>query len=198
MQLRDYEKKVFGFYLFHPVVHFRKLLKSMGVVKMTEIQNIEGVTYIIGEIISVKRRRTANNTLYAFVQVSDETGIQDMAIFSGLLNKTQDKIQEGNLVVMKIQIETTVKNSLSEKKITIQEILYLNEFLKQNSHEIKILIENKKQIHEIKNIIEKYSFESSLTRIMLEIDNNLIDTNCLIDDSIEFRNTLMNEGFKFC
>jgi DNA polymerase-3 subunit alpha len=182
------ERQVLGFYLTHPSSLLRSTLSQMNCVKIKNL--VSGICYIMCDIIVIKRKRNAQQIPYAFLQVSDETGIEDLAVFSQVLNSYNNLLTEGGLVVMKLQFD--IKNGV--RRSTLQEILTIDDFLLKHKHILKIFIKNKTQLMLLTQAIEAQKNPHGNTKILIYNNDVWIETDqsIIINDSIEFRSKLLH------
>ncbi|MCF3972513.1 DNA polymerase III subunit alpha [Paracoccus sp. EGI L200073] len=104
------EHKAIGFYLSgHPLDDYLPALKRKKVQTLAEI-SIEAaggplVTSIAGTVAARMERKSAKGTQYAFVSLSDPTGLYEVTVFSDLLNAARDRLEPGENVVLQVKVE---------------------------------------------------------------------------------------------
>ena len=104
------EHKAVGFYLSgHPLDDYLPALKRKKVQTLAEINaEAEGgplVTSIAGTVAARMERKSAKGTQYAFVSLSDPTGLYEVTVFSDLLNAARDRLEPGQNVVLQVKVE---------------------------------------------------------------------------------------------
>ncbi|SES86384.1 DNA polymerase III subunit alpha [Paracoccus homiensis] len=104
------EHKAVGFYLSgHPLDDYLPALKRKKVQTLAEISaDAAGgplVTSIAGTVAARMERKSAKGTQYAFVSLSDPTGLYEVTVFSDLLNAARDRLEPGENVVLQVKVE---------------------------------------------------------------------------------------------
>ncbi|GHG16188.1 DNA polymerase III subunit alpha [Paracoccus aerius] len=104
------EHKAVGFYLSgHPLDDYLPALKRKKVMTLAEIsQEALGgplVASIAGTVAARMERKSAKGTPYAFVSLSDPTGLYEVTVFSDLLTASRDRLEPGQNVVLQVKVE---------------------------------------------------------------------------------------------
>jgi len=102
------EHKAIGFYLSgHPLDDYMGPLKRKGVSTLTEItakaQGGPMVAKIAGAISSKQERKSSRGNRFAFVQLSDPTGLYEVTVFSDTLEAARDVLEPGMNVVLTVE-----------------------------------------------------------------------------------------------
>ncbi|RUS60882.1 DNA polymerase III subunit alpha [Pseudorhodobacter sp. E13] len=102
------EHKAIGFYLSgHPLDDYMVPLKRKGVSTLAEITaRAEGgamVAKIAGSVSSKQERKSARGNRFAFVQLSDPTGLYEVTVFSDTLEAARDVLEPGMNVVLTVE-----------------------------------------------------------------------------------------------
>ncbi|MEQ3641582.1 MAG: DNA polymerase III subunit alpha [Paracoccus sp. (in: a-proteobacteria)] len=104
------EHKAVGFYLSgHPLDDYLPALRRKKVMTLAEISQdaLNGplVAQIAGTVAARMERKSAKGTAYAFVSLSDPTGLYEVTVFSDLLIASRDKLEPGASVVLQVKVE---------------------------------------------------------------------------------------------
>ncbi|SNR38113.1 DNA polymerase III subunit alpha [Paracoccus sediminis] len=104
------EHRAVGFYLSgHPLDDYLPALKRKKVQTLTEVcaeaANGPFVTFIAGTVAARMERKSAKGTAYAFVSLSDPTGIYEVTVFSDLLTAFRPLLEPGQNVVLQVKVE---------------------------------------------------------------------------------------------
>jgi len=104
------EHKAVGFYLSgHPLDDYLPALRRKKVQTLAEIsaEALGGpmVAHIAGTVAARMERKSAKGTQYAFVSLSDPTGLYEVTVFSDLLNASRDQLEPGQNVVLQVKVE---------------------------------------------------------------------------------------------
>ncbi|MEZ5912564.1 MAG: DNA polymerase III subunit alpha [Paracoccaceae bacterium] len=97
-----------GFYLSgHPLDDYQLPLKRKGVKTLTEVtaaaENGPLVAKIAGSVSSRQERKSARGNRFAFVQLSDPTGLYEVTVFSDTLEAARDWLEPGQNVVLTVE-----------------------------------------------------------------------------------------------
>jgi len=102
------EHNAVGFYLSgHPLDDYRGPLKRKNVLTLLELrQRTEGgatAAKISGTVSGMQQRKSARGNRFAFVQLSDPTGLYEVTVFSDTLEKYGDLFVAGNNIVLGVE-----------------------------------------------------------------------------------------------
>ncbi len=105
------EHKAIGFYLSgHPLDDYAGALKRKKVLTLAELtQKAQGGTVVAklaGSVASKQERKSARGNRFAFVQLSDPTGLYEVTVFSDTLEKFRDYLEVGQNVVLTVEATT--------------------------------------------------------------------------------------------
>lgn len=96
------EFEAVGFYLSeHPVEQYREKLNALSAVTFLEAQKYFKVTVVV-VITLVTYKLSKNKTRFCSIQVSDETLMEEVSVFSETLERCSDAIREGNIVLAEL------------------------------------------------------------------------------------------------
>ncbi len=104
------EHKAIGFYLSgHPLDDYLPALRRKKVRTLAEINadaaNGPLVCQIAGTVAARQERKSAKGTAFAFVSLSDPTGLYEVTVFSDLLTASRDRLEPGQNVVLQVKVE---------------------------------------------------------------------------------------------
>ncbi|MDP5308226.1 DNA polymerase III subunit alpha [Paracoccus spongiarum] len=104
------EHKAIGFYLSgHPLDDYLPALRRKKVQTLAEITAEAAggplVTQIAGTVAARMERKSAKGTQYAFVSLSDPTGLYEVTVFSDLLTAARDRLEPGENLVLQVKVE---------------------------------------------------------------------------------------------
>ena len=102
------EHKAIGFYLSgHPLDDYMTALKRQKVATLEEVTALaeQGacVTKLAGSIAGKQERKSAKGNRFAFIQLSDPTGLYEVTVFSDTLEAARDVIEVGANVVLTVE-----------------------------------------------------------------------------------------------
>lgn len=102
------EHQAIGFYLSgHPLDDYMPALKRKGVLTLEALtrQAERGPTVakLAGSVSSRQERKSAKGNRFAFVQLSDPTGLYEVTVFSETLEATRQFLEPGSAVVLTVE-----------------------------------------------------------------------------------------------
>ena len=105
-----HEHQAVGFYLSgHPLDDYMGALKRKGVSTLAEVSaRAQGGAFIgklAGSVASKQERKSAKGNRFAFVQLSDPTGLYEVTVFSDVLEAARDHLEPGKNVVLTVKAE---------------------------------------------------------------------------------------------
>jgi DNA polymerase III subunit alpha len=105
-----HEHLAIGFYLSgHPLDDYMGPLKRRDVKTLTELtQHAERgplIAKLAGAVSSKQERKSAKGNRFAFVQLSDPTGLYEVTVFSDTLEAARDLLEPGKNVVLTVKAE---------------------------------------------------------------------------------------------
>ncbi len=104
------EHLAIGFYLSgHPLDDYMSALKRRDVKTLTEVTALAErgplIAKIAGSVSSKQERKSAKGNRFAFVQLSDPTGLYEVTLFSDALEASRDYLEPGKNVVLTVKAE---------------------------------------------------------------------------------------------
>ena len=102
------EHQAIGFYLSgHPLDDYMSALKRRDVKTLTEIAALAErgplVAKIAGSVSAKQERKSAKGNRFAFVSLSDPTGLYEVTVFSDTLEAARDVLEPGMNVVLTVE-----------------------------------------------------------------------------------------------
>jgi DNA polymerase-3 subunit alpha len=102
------EHQAIGFYLSgHPLDDYMSALKRRDVKTLTEITALAErgplVAKIAGSVSAKQERKSAKGNRFAFVSLSDPTGLYEVTVFSDTLEAARDSLEPGMNVVLTVE-----------------------------------------------------------------------------------------------
>jgi DNA polymerase-3 subunit alpha len=104
------EHLAIGFYLSgHPLDDYMSALKRRDVLTLTEVTRKAErgmcIAKIAGSVASKQERKSAKGNRFAFVSLSDPTGLYEVTVFSDTLEAARDLLEPGMNVVLTVKAE---------------------------------------------------------------------------------------------
>lgn len=98
------EHEAVGFYLStHPLENYQDILKKMKVTFASALKSLKGendgkLHKFVGVVSGIQKKISKNGNPFAFLVLSDATGLLEVTLFSELLGRSKDLLKEGNIV----------------------------------------------------------------------------------------------------
>lgn len=104
------EHLAIGFYLSgHPLDDYMSALKKKDVLTLTELTHAAErgpvIKKLAGSVASKQERKSAKGNRFAFVSLSDPTGLYEVTVFSDTLEAARDLLEPGMNVVLTVKAE---------------------------------------------------------------------------------------------
>ncbi|QUS35794.1 DNA polymerase III subunit alpha [Falsirhodobacter algicola] len=104
------EMKAIGFYLSgHPLDDYMGPLRRKNVMTLTELTEAAAsgpkAAKLAGSVGSKQERKSARGNRFAFVQLSDPTGLYEVTVFSDTLDQARDLLEPGSNVVLTVEAQ---------------------------------------------------------------------------------------------
>jgi len=105
-----HEHQAVGFYLSgHPLDDYMSALKRRDVKTLSEIiaraANGPFIGKIAGSVAAKQERKSAKGNRFAFVSLSDPTGLYEVTVFSDVLEAARDHLEPGKNVVLTVKVD---------------------------------------------------------------------------------------------
>ncbi|MDZ4322582.1 MAG: OB-fold nucleic acid binding domain-containing protein, partial [Alphaproteobacteria bacterium] len=157
-----------GFYLnAHPLDAYGDTLSQIHTTPAAELmarvqESRESQTYrLAGILITKQERATKSGQRYAFVQLSDPSGIFEVTLFSELLNQYRDWLEPGKALLVTVTAQLTDETL----RLTCQSIECLEKATEGGS--LTLTLQEEKQIKTLEKILAKEN--AGRTRIIVKV-----------------------------
>jgi DNA polymerase-3 subunit alpha len=105
-----HEHQAVGFYLSgHPLDDYMSALRRQKVETLTQVtaraENGPCIAKLAGSVSARQERKSARGNRFAFVQLSDPTGLYEVTCFSEVLEASRDHLEPGKNVVLTVKAE---------------------------------------------------------------------------------------------
>ena len=199
----NFEYQALGLYLSqHPLKDFDIFLKKNNFLTYEEIEksminvkNEEKKFFKIAALpIDIKERTSKKGNKYAYAQFSDTTSNFEAIIFSDVLNSSNELIKKHDLLLLTLEV---IKND-NNISLRVQEVLSLRKFINESNKKIKVLADEKININDLKEHLNKYKNDSgSEFNLLIDINQKLV--NISIPGKYDFFKIINNklEDIKF-
>ena len=191
--LKEFE--TIGFYISdHPLNQYKDIFKEYNITKYSDFINDKNniSSMVSATIIKVQEKKTQKGTSYAIIKFSDLGGVFELFVFSDILELNRENIKEGKSVIITLYKNTNENDQ--RIRINVRKIIPLDEILNKPINNLKIKINNTKDLIILSNILKT----KGNVEIMFElIENNKKYTLKLKNKRFVDRNvlnTIKNQG----
>jgi DNA polymerase III subunit alpha len=161
-----------GFYLSaHPLDDYTASLKRLEVVRIAELKSwLERRTTakakLAGVVIGRQERTSAKGNRFAFVQLSDASGMFEVTVFSESLSAHRDLLEAGRAIV--VTVETRREEDLI--RLTAQSIQSLDDAVKQAAAGLRIFVREADALPSVKAILGREKGGKGKVSLMIELE----------------------------
>ncbi|MEM7226911.1 MAG: DNA polymerase III subunit alpha [Pseudomonadota bacterium] len=159
-----------GFYLSaHPLDQFKGVLERMKVVRFADLmrgQGGEGGRAKLAGIVAGKQERTSRQgNRFAFVQLSDDSGMYEVMVFSELLGTCRELLESGQPLLVNVLLDR--REEADELRLTAQEFQPLEQAAARSSAGLKIFLERPEPLASLKSVLERKAPNGSRGQVAL-------------------------------
>ncbi len=160
-----------GFYLSaHPLDGCAELLQRAHVVTHVEMlekmQRSTGSRFkLAGTILSKRERNSARGTRYAFVQLSDSSGMYEVTIFSEVLMASRDLLEVGRSVVLDVE----AREEADAARLTAQSVRDIEQVGADTGSDIRIFVRDEVPIPDLGALLADHRGGRSQVQILVQI-----------------------------
>jgi DNA polymerase-3 subunit alpha len=162
-----------GFYLSaHPLDSRRQQLEKLGILTMAEVE-AELINKTIarfsmaGVLLKKQEKMSQKGNKFAFVQISDSTGIYEATLFSDVLAQTRNFLEPGQTLLLTIDAEQRE----DQIRYTVQDIKPLDKALEGKIREIQIYMDTPAAAPKIKQFLDIEGKGAAQVVLFMSIDD---------------------------
>ena len=153
LDMLERERDAIGFYLSaHPLDEYGELLKRLRVTRIANLAERargDGHAKIAGVVLGRQERSNARGNRYAFVQLSDSTGMVEITLFSEVLAGARETLDSGAPVLMGVEVRLD-GDSL---KITAHSVDNLEKVAATRTEAIKVFVNDATPLPSIQKML---------------------------------------------
>lgn len=163
-QIRDWtplerlerEFRAVGFYLSaHPLDTKKEQLEKLNIKSVADIEamleNQPGVgAKMAGVLLKKMEKMSQKGNKYAFLQLSDATGVYEVTLFSELLAASREFLEAGETLLLSV----TAESREDQVRYTAQSVQRLEQTLERRTDEIHIMVETSAPLVKLKEFLE--------------------------------------------
>ncbi|GJL84858.1 MAG: DNA-directed DNA polymerase [Micavibrio sp.] len=169
-----------GFYLSaHPLDTRAGQLERMDILSFSDVEeklnHISAIRVQMAGVLLKKQEKIAQKSgnKYAFLQMSDPSGIYEVTLFSELLHQCRDVLEPGQALLLTVQVEQRE----DQMRFTAQKVQSLDQALEGKIREIHIHMENAAPVKKLREFIDIEGPGSSKIQIFVHTGEQDIEIN---------------------
>lgn len=145
-----------GFYLSaHPLDTKKEQLARLNIVSFADVEHMlqaqsAAAVKMAGVLLKKQEKVSQKGHKYAFIQLSDSSGVFEVTLFSELLAMTRSILEPGNTILLNVAAESRE----DQIRMTAQSIESLDKTLENKTAAIHILLEEAKPLEHLKQFLD--------------------------------------------
>lgn len=163
----DYERQAIGFYLSsHPLKNYESLLKAQGYQTLLTLERggaTEWSFRLAGIITQIQKRRTKAGQVFAFIQLSDPTGMTDVAVFPELYQK----IGVGLAVGQQVTVTGQGRDEGDSFRLVAESVEPFDTFLQNHLRIVRFHVHDASAVHPLNELLAQASAGPSRVELLV-------------------------------
>ena len=168
MERLGFEFEAIGFYLSeHPLTDYAVSLKRLGVKPSAEIAGSMAGTLKLGGVVVQKQERTsAKGNRFAFVQLSDASGVFEVVVFSDLLARSRDLLEPG----ARLLIAAEARADGEGLRLSAQSIDPLDPAVQNATNGLIVFLDREGTVDGVRSVLESSPPGRGRISVVVEVD----------------------------
>jgi DNA polymerase-3 subunit alpha len=151
-----HEFEAVGFYLTaHPLESSQPLLDKLKVVPFGSLKESrgtsQGLARVAGILVGKQERTSRQGNRFAFLQLSDPSGVFEVMVFSEVLGRSRELLESGEMLFLKVD----VRAEGDDMRLMAQDIQALESAAAKHSGGLQIRIAKPDALEGLKSILER-------------------------------------------
>lgn len=168
MERLQHEFSAIGFYLSaHPLDSYGMGLKRLQVVSYAELLQARGVSRakLAGIVVGKQERTSQKGNRYAFIQMTDASGIYEATVFSERLVEYRELLEPGRALLLTVD----VRSEEETLRLMVAEAVGLDQAVAATAAGLKIYLRDPTPVTGIKQILERAGKGKGRVQISLDL-----------------------------
>jgi DNA polymerase-3 subunit alpha len=170
MERLQQEFSAIGFYLSaHPLDSYGMGLKRLQVVSYAELLQQRGVSRakLAGIVVGKQERTSQKGNRYAFVQMTDASGIYEATVFSERLVEYRELLEPGRALLLTVDVRSEEENL----RLMVAEAIGLDQAVAATAAGLKIYLRDPTPVTGIKQILDRAGKGKGRVQISLDLSD---------------------------
>jgi DNA polymerase-3 subunit alpha len=165
-----------GFYLSsHPLDPYSRSLERAGVVRFTELPAglaaNDGRFKLAGVVVGRKERTSARGNRFAFVQMSDPSGLFEITLFSEMLAEVRGLLESGQLLVVTVD----VRSGEESLRLIAQKIESLDAVVADAAEGLRVFLGEARALVNLKSVITRDAGGRGRITVVLDLPSREVE-----------------------
>ncbi|WP_366555515.1 DNA polymerase III subunit alpha [Aquibaculum sediminis] len=162
-----------GFYLSaHPLDSYRNLLQRRRVVSIADLPKAviggQSRQVLAGIVVAKQERTSKKGSRFAFVQLSDATGVFEVTCFSETLGRCRALLEGGKPLLVTVSVER--QGEEGDLRLTGHEFEDLDEALAKTAAGLKLFVQEREPLVQLQQVLEKERRGRSRVTVVLALE----------------------------
>ena len=173
----QHEFAAIGFYLSgHPLEPYAKSLERAGVIRFAELPAglaaSEGARFkLAGIVVDRKERTSARGNRFAFVQMSDPSGMFEVTLYSEMLSEARRLLDPGQLLVVTVD----VRSEEESLRLIAQRIEPLDAVVAQAAAGLRVFVGEARALSSLKSVIAREAGGRGRVTVVLDLPSREVE-----------------------
>ncbi len=168
MERLRHESEAIGFYLSaHPLDAYGAGLKSLGVVPSAELDSHPGRKKLAGIVIGKQERTSRQGNRFAFIQLSDTSGVYEVVVFADLLAQSRDFLEGGEPLL----ITAESRGDGDDLRLMAHEIAPLESAAAVAGLGLKVILSDPGPLGSLKSLLDRESRGRGRVALVLDLED---------------------------
>jgi DNA polymerase III subunit alpha len=173
----QHEFAAIGFYLSsHPLDPYSKSLERAGVIRFADLPaglaaNDATRFKLAGVVVGKKERSSARGNRFAFVQMSDPSGLFEVTLFSEMLGEARGLLDTGQLLVITVDVRSEEENL----RLTAQKIEPLDAVVADAAAGLRVFVGEVRAIPSLKSVIAREAGGRGRVTVVLDLPSREVE-----------------------
>ncbi len=155
-----HEFEAMGFYLSaHPLDDYEAGLKRLRVVRAVDLPSVlareKGRQKAAGIVTGKQERTSRQGNRFAFVQISDASGVFEVMLFSDLLSKSHDLLESGEPLLVTLEGRGDAGGGGEGIRLTAQDLEPLDAAVAQAGAGLKVFLGDARPLDSLKSVLAR-------------------------------------------
>jgi DNA polymerase-3 subunit alpha len=173
----QHEFAAIGFYLSsHPLDPYGRSLERAGIISYADLPaalaaNAATRFRLAGIVVGRKERTSARGNRFAFVQMSDPSGVFEVTLFSEVLREARALIESGEPLVVTVDVRAEEES----QRLTVQKIEPLDAVVAHAAAGLRVFVGEAGALDRLKNVIARQSAGRGRVTIVLDLPDREVE-----------------------